>query len=70
MPLHFIQPTQWTIDQITRNTFPGSVIVLHDGNGHGSKVAAIVDTIIPMLKQKDYEFIKIEEMERKCLHGR
>jgi peptidoglycan/xylan/chitin deacetylase (PgdA/CDA1 family) len=70
MPLHFIQPTQWTIDHITRNTFPGSVIVLHDGNGHGSKVAAIVDTIIPMLKQKDYEFIKIEEMERKCLLGR
>ena len=50
MPLHFIQPAQWTIDQIYNNTVPGSVIVLHDGNGHGSKVAAILDTILPMLK--------------------
>ena len=64
MPLHFIQPAQWTIKQITQNTVPGSVIVLHDGNGHGAKAASILDTILPMLKDKGYRFIKIEEMER------
>jgi peptidoglycan/xylan/chitin deacetylase (PgdA/CDA1 family) len=70
MPLHFVQPASWTIRQIVENPNPGSIIVLHDGNGHGSKVTSIVDTIIPMLKQKGYGFIKIEEMERKYSHGR
>ena len=69
MPLHFIQPTQWTLDQILKGTNSGSIIVLHDGNGHGSKVAPIVDTIISLLKNKDYHFVKIEEMKRNHLHG-
>ena len=69
MPLHFIQPTQWTIKQIYKNTVPGSIIVLHDGKGHGMKVASIVDTIIPMLRQKEYDFIKVEDIERKDLYG-
>jgi peptidoglycan/xylan/chitin deacetylase (PgdA/CDA1 family) len=70
MPLHFLQPAHWTIAQISKNTVPGSVIVLHDGNGHGSKVASIVDKIIPMLKEQEYNFIRIEDMERKRSHGR
>jgi len=69
MPLHFIQPAQWTIDQIYKNTIPGSILVLHDGNGHGKKVASIVDTILPMLKEQKYNFIKIEDMKRDHLHG-
>ncbi|HSM70039.1 MAG TPA: polysaccharide deacetylase family protein, partial [Anaerolineales bacterium] len=60
MPLHFIQPIQRTVDQILTHTLPGSVIVLHDGKGHGKKVAAIIDTIIPMLKAKGFAFIRIE----------
>lgn len=69
MPLHFLQPISWTIKQIEGNTCAGSVIVLHDGKGHGSKVAQIVDTIVPNLKQKGYCFIRIEDMERKRLNG-
>jgi len=65
MPLHFIQPAQWTINQILEQTVPGSIIVLHDGKGHGSKVASIVDTIIPRLKDMEFNFIKVENMERK-----
>jgi len=68
MPLHFIQPMRWTIDQILEQTAPGSIIVLHDGKGHGSKVASIVDTIIPKLKAMKYNFIKVEDMKRKRLH--
>ncbi|HSM71235.1 MAG TPA: polysaccharide deacetylase family protein [Anaerolineales bacterium] len=64
MPLHFIQPIQRTVDQILTHTLPGSVIVLHDGKGHGRKVAAIVDTIIPMLKAKGFAFMRIEDMEK------
>jgi len=70
MPLHFIQPAQWTIDQIILGTNSGSVIVLHDGNGHGARVASIVDTIIPMLKDKGYDFIKIADMQRDGSHER
>ena len=69
MPLHFIQPTQWTINQLNKHTAPGSILVLHDGNRHGAKVTPIVDTIVPMLKQKGYRFIKIEDMKRDHVHG-
>jgi len=69
MPLHFIQPVHWTIKQILENTTSGSVIVLHDGKGHGTKVAPVVDTIVPALKQKGYNFIRIEDMEGNDQHG-
>jgi len=68
MPLHFVQPIAWTIKQIEENTHAGSVIVLHDGKGHGVKVASIVDTIIPTLKQQGYKFIKVEDMKGDHLH--
>lgn len=70
IPPHWMQPMSWTIKQISDEIFPGSVIVLHDGHGHGSKVASIVDTIIPMLKQKGYDFIRIDQMEGRYMHGR
>ena len=63
MPLHFVQPVSWTIKQIEEHITPGSVIVLHDGKGHGVKVALIIDTIIPRLKQQGYSFIKVEDMK-------
>jgi len=69
MPLHFVQPVSWTIKQLVEPTAPGSIIVLHDGKGHGAKVASIVDTIIPMLKAKEYDFITIDDMERNNLNG-
>ena len=64
MPLHFLQPVSWTVKQIEENVSSGSIIVLHDGKGHGAKVAAIVDTIIPMLKAMEFDFIRIDDMER------
>ena len=51
------------IKQIEEHITPGSVIVLHDGKGHGVKVALIIDTIIPRLKQQGYSFIKVEDMK-------
>lgn len=58
----------WTIKQILDEVVPGSVIVLHDGKGHGSKVAQIVDAILPRLKALDFVFIKVENMKRNHLH--
>lgn len=63
MPLHFIQPAAWTIKQILEPTLPGSIIVLHDGKGHGAKVSQIVDAVIPQLKARGFEFVTIEHIQ-------
>jgi peptidoglycan/xylan/chitin deacetylase (PgdA/CDA1 family) len=68
IPPHWMQPMKWTIKQILDEVVPGSVIVLHDGKGHGSKVAQIVEAILPRLKALDFVFVKIEKMERHNLH--
>lgn len=69
MPLHFLQPVSWTIKQIEKNVSSGSIMVLHDGKGHGAKVAAIVDTIVPMLKAMEFDFVNIDDMERNDWNG-
>ena len=63
MPLHWMQPVDWTIRQILDDVLPGSVIVLHDGKGHGTKVAQILDVVIPRLKALNYAFRKVEDMK-------
>jgi len=63
IPQHWMQPVSWTIKQIFNEVAPGSIIVLHDGHGHGRKVAPIVDTIVPKLKDMGFSFVKIEDME-------
>jgi peptidoglycan/xylan/chitin deacetylase (PgdA/CDA1 family) len=66
MPPHWMQPTSWTTSQIFDQTTPGSIIVLHDGHGHGTKVAQILDIIIPKLKAQGYSFVTIKQIrERK-----
>lgn len=68
IPPHWMQPLNWTISQIFDQITPGSIIVLHDGHGHGRKVASIIDTIVPRLKASGYSFIKIEDMKRNRLN--
>jgi peptidoglycan/xylan/chitin deacetylase (PgdA/CDA1 family) len=63
MSFHWMQPTDWTIRQILDEATPGSVIVLHDGKGHGAKVVQILDVIIPKLKDLQFVFIRVEEMK-------
>jgi len=64
IPQHWMQPASWTIKQVFGEVIPGSIIVLHDGHGHGRKVVPIVDTIVPKLKEMGFVFIKVENMER------
>ena len=64
IPPHWMQPLSWTIQQTLEQVHPGSVIVLHDGHGHGSDVAKVVDTIIPRLKDQGYHFVTTENMHR------
>jgi peptidoglycan/xylan/chitin deacetylase (PgdA/CDA1 family) len=64
MPFHWMQPTHWTIRQVFDEVMPGSVIVLHDGKGHGTKVAQILNAVIPRLKDLSFVFSKVEDMKR------
>ena len=66
MPPHWMQPVSWTISQIFDQIISGSIIVLHDGHGHGTKVAQILDIIIPKLRIQGYSFVTIKQIrERK-----
>jgi peptidoglycan/xylan/chitin deacetylase (PgdA/CDA1 family) len=69
IPPHWMQPVDRTIKQVFNEVVPGSVIVLHDGHGHGRKVASIVDTVVPRLKEMGFDFSKVENMKRDKLHG-
>jgi len=63
IPQHWMQPASWTIKQVIDEALSGSIIVLHDGHGHGRKVAPVVDTIVPRLKDMGFGFVKVEDME-------
>ena len=62
IPPHWMQPVSWTISQIFDQIVPGSIIVLHDGHGHGTQAAQILDIMIPRLKTQGFEFVTIEKM--------
>jgi peptidoglycan/xylan/chitin deacetylase (PgdA/CDA1 family) len=62
IPQHWMQPTNWSIKQVLNEAVSGSVIVLHDGHGHGKKVSQILEAIIPRLKSMGFEFVTIEQM--------
>lgn len=63
MPPHWMQPMDWSVQQIMAAVMPGAVIVLHDGHGHGSRVAEIVAQIVPRIQLLGYEFVRVEEMQ-------
>jgi peptidoglycan/xylan/chitin deacetylase (PgdA/CDA1 family) len=63
IPPHFSQPLSWTIKQVLAASLPGSVIVLHDGHGHGAKAAQIIDRIAPAIKSKGLGFVTINNMQ-------
>ena len=63
IPPHFLQPLNWTIRQILDSSLPGSIIVLHDGHGHGSLAEHIVEAVVPKLKSEGFEFVTIQEMQ-------
>lgn len=63
IPPHFSQPLSWTIQQILDASIPGSIIVLHDGHGHGSRAAQIVETVAPKIKSQGFEFVTISQMQ-------
>jgi hypothetical protein len=57
-----MQPVGWSIRQIMESIVPGAVIVLHDGHGHGTRVAEILQAVIPRIQALGYEFVRVGEM--------
>jgi peptidoglycan/xylan/chitin deacetylase (PgdA/CDA1 family) len=60
-----MQPLTWTTRQILEQALPGSIIVLHDGHGHGTKVAQVIEAVVPTLKAQGYEFVTVAELSKK-----
>ncbi|MGB3510665.1 MAG: polysaccharide deacetylase family protein [Microcoleaceae cyanobacterium] len=50
------------VNRVIQQTHNGSIIVLHDGYYGGQDVAKTVAEIIPILLNKDYQFISVEQM--------
>ena len=65
IPPHFLQPLGWSIKQVMEAAVPGSIVVLHDGHGHGTLAVQILESILPGLKAEGYEFVTIEHMQEK-----
>jgi peptidoglycan/xylan/chitin deacetylase (PgdA/CDA1 family) len=63
IPPHWMQPVRWSIHQVIDGIVPGTVIVLHDGHGHGTKVAEIVDAVVPRIQSLGFAFVTVEEMQ-------
>jgi peptidoglycan/xylan/chitin deacetylase (PgdA/CDA1 family) len=63
MPPHWMQPVGWSIRQVTEALVPGALIVLHDGHGHGRRVAEIVEDIIPRARSLGLDFVTVDEMQ-------
>jgi len=63
IPPHWMQPVRWSIHQVLDAVVPGAVIVLHDGHGHGTKAAEIVDAVVPRVRSLGFVFVTVEAMQ-------
>ena len=62
LPRHWMQPASLSIRQVMESIVPGAVIVLHDGHGHGTRVAEILEAVVPRIKSLGYEFVTVGEL--------
>lgn len=62
LPPHWMQPLQWSIQQTLNQTTPGGIIVLHDGHGHGTTVAQLLEYILPTLQARGFEFVTLDRL--------
>ena len=57
--INYSQFASWFI---LKNTRPGSIIVLHDIEDRGIRTIATLETIIPSLQAKGYQFVTLSEL--------
>lgn len=63
IPPHWMQPFSWSLRQLQDSIVPGALIALHDGHGHGARVAEMVDIVVPRAKLLGFEFVTVETMQ-------
>ena len=63
VPVDWVRPgISVVVNRVVQQTSNGSIIVLHDGCSGGQDVAKSVAEIIPILLEKNYKFITIDQM--------
>jgi Predicted xylanase/chitin deacetylase len=63
VPEDWVRPGVSTVvSRVVQQTVNGSIIVLHDGYCGGEDVAAAAAKIIPLLQDKGYNFVSIEQL--------
>ena len=63
VPVDWVRPgISVVVNRVVKQTFNGSIIVLHDGNNGGQDVTKTAAEIIPILLEKNYQFITIDKM--------
>lgn len=48
------------------NVRPGSIIVLHDGPGRGSRTVQVLREVLPALKAEGYEILALQSLSERC----
>jgi peptidoglycan/xylan/chitin deacetylase (PgdA/CDA1 family) len=63
VPEDWVRPgVNTVIDRVLTQTRPGSLIVLHDGYFGGQDVVETVACLIPLLKQRGYQFVTVGDL--------
>jgi peptidoglycan/xylan/chitin deacetylase (PgdA/CDA1 family) len=62
VPPHWAQPVDQTVAELVRATTPGDLIVLHEGRPDGPPAAEIVAELVPRLRERGFEFVRVEQM--------
>lgn len=61
VPLHWLQPAERTVQEVTRQVAAGSLLVLHESLG-GPSVAELTDAIVGRLLAAGYQFVTVDQM--------
>ena len=64
VPVHWLQPSAASLNQIARLTRPGSLLVLHESQG-GPAVADLTDAMLTQLAPRQYSYVTVDQMWRR-----
>ncbi len=62
VPLHWVQPAANSVRQVLRQTGPGALLVLHEGQPTGPPVAELADEIIARLQAAQFRFVTVDQL--------
>jgi peptidoglycan/xylan/chitin deacetylase (PgdA/CDA1 family) len=60
---HLIRSPRFHARFILGRVRPGSVVVLHDAQGRGTRTAATLEIVLPALREQGYDVVTLSELE-------